>query len=46
MLIDTHCHLYFKELKKDIPGIIGRAKQMDVTKFIFVGNSHPNNLDA
>tara|TARA_S200000501_G_scaffold67635_3_gene59191 strand:+ start:8515 stop:9285 length:771 start_codon:yes stop_codon:yes gene_type:complete len=39
MLIDTHCHLYFKELKKDIPGIIKRAKKMGVTRFICVGTN-------
>ncbi len=46
MLIDTHCHLYFKELKKDIPGILGRAKQMDVTKFICVGTNLKDSTEC
>ena len=25
MLVDTHCHLFFDELKKDLDGVLSRA---------------------
>ena len=27
MLVDTHCHLYFDELIKDIEGVLNRADE-------------------
>ena len=33
MLIDTHCHLFFEELKKDLVGVLSRASDLGVTKF-------------
>ena len=37
MLVDTHCHLFFDELKNDIDGVLSRANELGVTKFICVG---------
>lgn len=36
MLIDSHCHLNFPELKNEIPEILERAKTMGVTTFLTV----------
>ena len=30
MLVDTHCHLYFDELIKDIEGVLNRADELGV----------------
>jgi len=27
MLVDTHCHLYFDELSKDLDGVLNRARR-------------------
>lgn len=37
MLIDTHCHLYLKGLDSDLPGVISRAKEAGVARFICPG---------
>ena len=39
MLVDTHCHLFFDELKKDLDGVLCRAAALGVTKFICVGTN-------
>ena len=39
MLTDTHCHLFYKELKKDLRNILSRANDMGVTRFICVGTN-------
>ena len=39
MLVDTHCHLFFDELKKDLDGVLSRAAVLGVTKFICVGTN-------
>lgn len=36
-MIDTHCHIHHKQYKFDIPGVIQRAKNANVTKMICVG---------
>ncbi len=36
-LMDTHAHLDDKRLKKDLPGVMARAKQKGVTKIVTVG---------
>ncbi|HCI16249.1 MAG TPA: hydrolase TatD [Candidatus Marinimicrobia bacterium] len=39
MLIDTHCHLYYEDLKNDIGGVLSRANELGVTQFICVGTN-------
>lgn len=39
MLVDTHCHLYFDELKNDIDGVLNRADELGVKRFICVGTN-------
>ena len=39
MLIDTHCHLFFDEIKQDLSSILKRAADLGVTKFICVGTN-------
>ena len=39
MLVDTHCHLFFDELKKDLDGVLSRSAALGVTKFICVGTN-------
>ncbi len=41
MLTDTHCHLFYPDLKTDIENVLQRANALGVTKFICVGT----NLD-
>jgi len=37
MLVDTHAHLDFPEFIHDIPGVLSRAREADVTKIITIG---------
>lgn len=37
MIIDTHCHIQFKQLSHDIDGVIQRAYEAGVEKMIVVG---------
>ena len=39
MLIDTHCHLFYDDLKNDLPAVLDRAKKLNVTHFICVGTN-------
>ncbi|MBT3500981.1 MAG: TatD family hydrolase [Candidatus Marinimicrobia bacterium] len=39
MLIDTHCHLFYEELKNDLSNVLKRAQDLDVTKFICVATN-------
>ena len=39
MLIDTHCHLYFDEIKNDLENVFLRANDLGVTKFVCVGTN-------
>ncbi len=34
MLTDTHCHLYYDELKSDLQGVLNRANKLGVNRFI------------
>ena len=34
MLTDTHCHLYYKDLKRDLQGVFERANKRGVNRFI------------
>ena len=46
MLIDTHCHLFFDELKKDLEGVLSRAFELGVTKFICVGTNVEDSKES
>ena len=39
MLTDTHCHLFFDQLKDDLYGVLERANEQGVGRFICVGTS-------
>ena len=39
MLIDTHCHLYYEDLRNDLHGVLTRANELGVTRFICVGTN-------
>ncbi len=39
MLIDTHCHLDFKDFDKDRDNVIARAKEKGVVRIVNVGSS-------
>jgi TatD DNase family protein len=39
MLTDTHCHLYYEELNKDLGAVLHRAYEQEVTRFICVGTN-------
>jgi len=46
MLIDTHCHIQFKPLNRDIKGVIHRAHEAGVGKMIVVGCDLESTRDA
>ena len=39
MLTDTHCHLYYQDLRNDIPAVLNRAAELGVNRFICVGTN-------
>ena len=39
MLTDTHCHLFYEQLKNDLSNVLSRANEMNVTRFICVGTN-------
>ena len=39
MLIDTHCHLFYDDLKNDLPGVLDRAHDLGVNRFICVATN-------
>ena len=39
MLTDTHCHLFYKDLKNDIKEVLNRAEKLGVNRFICVGTN-------
>jgi TatD DNase family protein len=45
-LIDTHCHLSFKQLASDIDGVIERSIAADITSWITVGTDPGQNQKA
>ena len=46
MLTDTHCHLYYDEIKKDISNVLSRAKKLGVNRFICVGTNMEDSLQC
>ncbi|MCJ7675594.1 MAG: TatD family hydrolase, partial [Sedimentisphaerales bacterium] len=45
-LIDTHCHLTFEDLARDIDGVITRSLAVGVTEWITVGTDPQENRKA
>jgi TatD DNase family protein len=45
-LIDTHCHLTFDDLIRDIDAVIARSREAGVTGWITVGTDPEHNLKA
>ena len=39
MLTDTHCHLFYDDLKNDLPGVLDRARDLGVNRFICVATN-------
>ena len=39
MLIDTHCHLFYDDLKNDLSGVLDRAHDLGVSRFICVATN-------
>ena len=46
MIVDTHCHLYFEELEKDIDGVLSRANDLGVNIFICVGTNLSDSYES
>ena len=46
MIVDTHCHLYFEELNKDIDGVLSRANDLGVNTFICVGTNISDSYES
>ncbi|MGD2093431.1 MAG: TatD family hydrolase [Phycisphaerales bacterium] len=45
-LIDTHCHLTFKQLAEDTDSVVARSRQAGVTGWITVGTDMQENLKS
>lgn len=45
-LIDTHCHLNFREFSGEIPEVLARAKEAGVLKVVCVGTGSKSNKQA
>jgi TatD DNase family protein len=45
-LIDTHCHLTFDDLARDIDGVIARSRAVGVTAWITVGTDPQQNRNV
>ena len=41
MLTDTHCHLFYEQIKNDLESVLERARKLGVNRFICVAT----NLD-
>ena len=46
MLTDTHCHLYYDEIQKDISNVLNRAEKLGVNRFICVGTNMKDSLQS
>ena len=46
MIVDTHCHLYFEELNKDLDGVLSRANELGVNTFICVGTNLSDSYES
>ena len=39
MLTDTHCHLFYEQIKNDLESVLERAKKLGVNRFICVATN-------
>ena len=39
MLTDTHCHLFYDDIKNDLPNVLKRAEDLGVDRFICVATN-------
>ena len=46
MLTDTHCHLFYDNLKNDLENVLSRANEMNVTRFICVGTNIKDSKES
>ena len=46
MIVDTHCHLYFEEISKDLDGVLHRANDLGVSTFICVGTNLSDSYES
>ncbi len=46
MFIDTHCHLFYKDLKSDLDSVLNRAKEVGVGRFICVGTNIKDSIES
>ena len=46
MLTDTHCHLFYDNLKNDLENVLSRANEMNVTLFICVGTNIKDSKES
>ena len=44
MLTDSHCHLFYEEILKDIDNVFKRSKELGVNRFICVGTNINDSL--
>ena len=45
-MIDSHCHLNFQSLSKDLPNIIKRCKKNNVTHLLSINTKPQDFVDA
>ena len=45
-LIDTHCHLFYDDLKNDLPAVLDRAAELGVNRFICVATNMTDARDC
>tara|TARA_B100001996_G_C18664543_1_gene594391 strand:- start:1014 stop:1769 length:756 start_codon:yes stop_codon:yes gene_type:complete len=46
MFIDTHCHLFYENLKSDLSSVLSRAKENGVGRFICVGTNLKDSAES
>ena len=46
MLTDTHCHLFYDELKNDLSSVLERARELGVGRFICVATNIPDSREC
>ena len=46
MLTDTHCHLFYDDMKNDLPAVLDRAAELGVNRFICVATNMEDARDC